>query len=406
MQCDVSTAFLYSETKGMKYFALPAGHPRNTGDKTLVWGGRCALYGLKCAPKEWHHTLQTQLEKFGFSRCEVDPCLFQRKRDHEEIILVIYVDDMLATASSQDVLNGFLMEMQKQFNIKSTFDVNRFLGVDFEWKQGKYFLSQRSNIEKLEKTFTLSQRRLTTALQTNVEESWETDHVLEDAKLFQSIVGQLNYISINTRMDVSYAVTQLARFNSKPTVEALAGAKSVVSYLVQTKNKKLVFDASMGERFRIQAYCDASLGRTADQKPVIGYVILVNGCVYKYKSKHFQNICDSINEAEFMSIFEVFREIAVLRNLPEFLQIEFEQPVIMNDNEKAVDVANGNANIDRVRHIKRKYLKVREQIKGGDGIVKYVRTSENVADLLTKTVGAKVVAKLLEGIYFNLFIYF
>ena len=54
------------------------------------------------------------------------------------------------------------------------------------------------------------------------KESWEdrpTDILLNkpEKKVFQRAIGQLMYLMLATRLDISYAVTKLAQFGSCPT---------------------------------------------------------------------------------------------------------------------------------------------------------------------------------------------
>ena len=50
-------------------------------------------------------------------------------------------------------------------------------------------------------------------------------------KEYQSIMGCLNWLSINTRPDISTAFSLLSQFNSNPSDEHLKSAKYVLKYL-------------------------------------------------------------------------------------------------------------------------------------------------------------------------------
>ena len=55
-----------------------------------------------------------------------------------------------------------------------------------------------------------------------------------DPKDCQAIVGSLMYIVLATRPDISYAVSALSRYNSRPFTSRLTAAKRVLRYLKAT----------------------------------------------------------------------------------------------------------------------------------------------------------------------------
>ena len=62
-----------------------------------------SLYGLKQAPKQWHAKCdQTMLSK-GFKINECDKCVYIKDNTNQEVILCVYVDDMLIM--SKDIAN-------------------------------------------------------------------------------------------------------------------------------------------------------------------------------------------------------------------------------------------------------------------------------------------------------------
>ena len=56
-----------------------------------------SLYGLKQAPLTWFESLKAGLKLREFFFSKLDPCLFI----HPDMILVVYVDDVLAFGTDQ-----------------------------------------------------------------------------------------------------------------------------------------------------------------------------------------------------------------------------------------------------------------------------------------------------------------
>jgi spore germination protein GerM len=50
--------------------------------------------------------------------------------------------------------------------------------------------------------------------------------------LYSSIVGMLLYLSTNTRPDIAFAVSQVARFNHSPKQSHAKAVKMIVRYLI------------------------------------------------------------------------------------------------------------------------------------------------------------------------------
>ena len=63
---------------------------------------------------------------------------------------------------------------------------------------------------------------------------------LVDASLYQSAVGRLQYLSTITRPDITFAVSNVAKFCSKPTKEHWTAVKRIMRYLKGTQNHGLL----------------------------------------------------------------------------------------------------------------------------------------------------------------------
>jgi hypothetical protein len=59
-----------------------------------------SLYGLKQAPQAWHSRLATFLVTLGFMEAKSDTSLFIHHHGAETVYLLLYVDDIVLTASS------------------------------------------------------------------------------------------------------------------------------------------------------------------------------------------------------------------------------------------------------------------------------------------------------------------
>ena len=71
-----------------------------------------SLYGLKQAPRAWYSRFTTFLMTLGFTEAKSDTSLFIYRRGDETAYLLLYVDDIVLTASSQQLLQRFISSLQ------------------------------------------------------------------------------------------------------------------------------------------------------------------------------------------------------------------------------------------------------------------------------------------------------
>ena len=63
-----------------------------------------ALYGLKQAPRAWHDRLKGSLLNLGFFMSKSDTSLFLQHIEHDILLVLIYVDDILITGSNSQLV--------------------------------------------------------------------------------------------------------------------------------------------------------------------------------------------------------------------------------------------------------------------------------------------------------------
>ena len=73
------------------------------------------------------------------------------------------------------------------------------------------------------------------------------------------IVGMMLYLSTNTRPDITFAVSQVARFNHAPKQSHATAVKTIVCYLAGTADKGII--VKLSKTYDIDAYVDADFVR-------------------------------------------------------------------------------------------------------------------------------------------------
>ena len=130
-QLDVKNAFLHGTLSETVYCSQPTGFV-DPARPEMVCRLNKSLYGLKQAPRAWYSRFATFLVSLGFTEAKSDTSLFVYRRGDETAYLLLYVDDIVLTASSQHLLQTIIRSLQQEFAMKDLGVLHHFLGVTVE----------------------------------------------------------------------------------------------------------------------------------------------------------------------------------------------------------------------------------------------------------------------------------
>jgi hypothetical protein len=88
------------------------------------------LYGLKKAPRAWYSRLSSKLHALGFTPSKADTSLFLFNKSGITIFILIYVDDIIVTSSSNATISGLFKDLHANFAIKDSDELHYFLGIE------------------------------------------------------------------------------------------------------------------------------------------------------------------------------------------------------------------------------------------------------------------------------------
>ena len=117
------------------------------------------------------------------------------------------------------------------------------LGIVCEQSDGQICINQRPFIDNLVRKFNLSEVCEVSTPADPCMKLVADDEVSRpaDPKLYQQIVGSLQYAARGTRPDIAYAVSTIAKFYHQPTELHMTAAKCVLGYLKQTRDLNLTY---------------------------------------------------------------------------------------------------------------------------------------------------------------------
>ncbi|CAI7910789.1 unnamed protein product [Closterium sp. NIES-53] len=222
---------------------------------------------------------------------------------------------------------------------------------------------------------------------------------------FQSIVGSLMYASVNTRPDIAFSVSQLARVVSRPLQEHLDAAERLVRYCMATSRVGLQYSvngqlkqkgveevstktgapARRGHLY-LSCFTDATwASEISDATSHGGYICCVGGSPVSWKSKKQGEIAHSSTESEYMVLFHGVKEVVWMRRLLEELGQEQEGPTpVFCDSQGAIVMARNAVLHGLNKHMHIKWHWVRKEVKKGTISLHYINTTKQPADFLTK----------------------
>lgn len=138
---DVKTAFLHGDRKEDVYVSQPEGFEVR-GSEHKVYKLNKALYGLRQAPCAWKEKLIKVLELLKFIKCSKEPSLYRKRANDHLLLVAVYVDDLLITGSSFDMIREFKKEMSDNFEMSDLGLLTYYLDIDVDQHSEGITLSQ------------------------------------------------------------------------------------------------------------------------------------------------------------------------------------------------------------------------------------------------------------------------
>lgn len=141
-----------------------------------------------------------------------------------------------------------------------------------------------------------------------------------------------------------------------------------------------------GSEFRLYGFCDSDYAGDLDKRRSIsGYTFVSSGGAISWKSNLQAVVALSTTEAEFLSMTEAGKEAIWLKGLSSEFGYKQELMELFCDSQSALALAKNNVHHERTKHMATKLGFLRENVEDGKLQVLKVHTSENPADVFTKT---------------------
>ncbi|CAH9137075.1 unnamed protein product [Cuscuta epithymum] len=364
-QLDVKNAFLHGDLCETVYMHQPPGFVDST-KPNYVCRLHKSLYGLKQAPRAWFQRFATFITSCGFQGSMCDTSLFVYHSGSDMAYLLLYVDDILLTASSDALLHRFIALMHQEFSMTNLGELHHFLGLTATKSSSGLFLSQSLYAQEILARATMTKcNPVATPVDTSSKLSALTGSHVADPALYRSLAGALQYLTF-TRPDISYAVQQVCLFMHDPREPHFQALKRILRYLQGTLDHGLFISAS--PITGLTAYSDADWAGCPDsRRSTSGFCVFLGDNLISWSSKRQPIVSRSSAEAKYRGVANVVAESCWLRNLLLELHLPLRRAtVVYCDNVSVVYLSGNPIQHQRTKHIEIDIHFVRERVRIGD----------------------------------------
>ncbi|SOV01853.1 uncharacterized protein UDID_18821 [Ustilago sp. UG-2017a] len=398
---DIMMAYLNSRLKEAIYMKPPEGSGVASGQVYKVVKG---LYGLKQSGREWNQEFDRSLRRMGFFQVECAPCIYTKGQGKDMAIMVIYVDDTLVIAPRLETVLKVKKQISQRWKMEDSGEVSHFLGIKISRNRVMCTMTigQSGYIDQvLAKHLDKRTKPTMVPMQSILEGTLVASAAQQ--KEYLVIVGKLLWVANSTQPDLSLTVGVLARHMREPSQEHYQAAQRVLRYLESTKEVGLVYRANESQE-PLVAHSDANWASdaTIQRRSTSGSVVLVYGNPVAWKSATQKCVSLSAVEAEFIAATEATHEVLFLKQLLRSIGIATGTPTVYSDNTGCIQVSKDPAQHWKLKHIDTKYHFVCNNVQEGRVQIKYMDTTRNLADVLTKPIGRQAMQQARSGLHLQI----
>ena len=406
--CDASTAYLQSQGISRLLILRPPRPPPPGISPHDLLRARGSIYGTKDAGRSWWKKLFRTLKRFGWRMSRIESAMFLLVIDTKLVgVLITHVDDLFCAGEGK-VYQDSISAMEKEIYLKVSHREFRFCGKNVkQHSDGTIELDQFDAIESVDyMPLTKDRRSCINAPLTT-----------EEITSFRGLIGQLGWITRQTRPDLMVNVSVAAQSVSKPRIKDVVNLNKCVKMLKDTADSTWRFvphpDMKLDDLV-VCVFADSSFANIEGMKSQCGYVVSLtlpsirSGSptplfVVETYSGSVKRVCRSTLAAEANGFLtgaeagEYVRALLLELQHPDvsFNDLEREyvkkKIICITDARSLESTLNKDAGQPGDKRVRILVAQIREMIGennyGDDDMVfaEWCDTSQQLADVLTKT---------------------
>lgn len=399
---DIITAFLTGSMDVPVHSVQVKGFEDESRDVLLL---DQSIYGAKQAHRQFNATLKVNLASIGFHSTEVDDSLYSKWDGTDFVHIHMHVDDGLVVSNSVELIHKTRTALSTLYDVKWNSNPTEHLGIRITRDRPRRLLhlSQESYLQSVIDRFGMEHSNtVSTPLlnSTRLATASAEEFAAHSEFPYRQIIGCLNHAAVNTRPDISHAVSQLAQHSSYYGATHITAAKHLLRYVKGTLDRGMLFKQHDVSPHLLAGYADADYANDVNtRRSTTGYTITVGGSTVCWRSRRQRSVALSTTEAEYMAMgdcakhllwFRRLMYILTLRDVPT-TAINTIPTTIFNDNNGAVFLSKEAAINSRSKHIDIRHHFIRELVNQRVIHPAMIDTKQMPADSLTKAAGVLVI---------------
>ncbi|KAK8921769.1 hypothetical protein KSP39_PZI020770 [Platanthera zijinensis] len=372
-QLDIRNAFLNGDLTEQVYMEHPPGFI-DSSRPGYVCHLTKALYGLKQAPRAWFQRLHSFLVSEGFQSSASDSSLFICRGSNSLLVVLVYVDDLVITGSHTELVSALIASICTKFASRDLGPIEFFLGMEVARGPDRLTITQSSYAVSLLRKFNMltcapcSTPAIVSSLLTP-----DSGDPLSDQTTYRSMVGGLQYLTL-TRMPIpaeSQDVSLTSCETNLPLYQRDIGLWAAFS---KSQSPSLI------------AFSDADwAGDPTTHRSISGTCVLFGGNIVSWSAKKQPTVARSSAESECRSFANATADMSWFCSLLRELGMVIPSPpLILCDNQSAIQMSRNTTSTSRSRHIDIDYHFITDLVARGALSVTYVPSSDQLADVFTK----------------------
>jgi hypothetical protein len=230
---DVKNAFLHDTLSEIIYCSQPTRfvEPMRP-DRVYLLNN--SVYGLKRAPQAWYNRSTTYITSLGFVEDKSDTSLFVFRRGSNIVYMLLYVDNIVLTASSTALLQQTISAFKREFTMKYHEPLHHFFGVSVQHQADELFLTQcQFALNILERVGMGDCKPVLMAVDPQAKVSAEFGPLVAGPTHFRILTRALQYLTF-THPDIAYVIQQICLHMHDPREPHHIAMKHTLRYLQGT----------------------------------------------------------------------------------------------------------------------------------------------------------------------------
>ncbi|KAJ9566346.1 LOW QUALITY PROTEIN: hypothetical protein OSB04_002312 [Centaurea solstitialis] len=382
---DVKSAFLHGELQEQVYVHQPEGFVKK-GHEDSVYKLVKALYGLRQAPRTWNMKLDRILKDMKFQRCTQEQAVYRRSIGADFIIVGVYVDDLVVTGTSPDIISKFKEAMGTKFDMTDLGVLTYYLGIEVYQRKEDVLITQAGYAKKV-----LMDAGMFDCNPTLVPMDPNVKFSKGEGEEDTEVTSQLSWkTEISTSNKTRFVLRGIiSRYIQTPKKSHMAAIKQILRYVKGTLGYGIRY--ARGEPTKLVGFCDSSHNIDLDDgRSTTGHIFYLGKSPITWYSQKQETVALSSCEAEYMAASSASCQAVWLRELlAEVTGSEAQEVTLKIDNTSGIALVKNPVFHGRSKHIKSRYHYIRELVEAKEIMVEHVNGKEQCADMLTKSL-AKV----------------